>query len=229
MDHRIRIYNSVLAPFDSYEAEISGFAIEKATNKSVPILKFAAYEGPDNFIVSSVGVNTTNLYTYDPGTGPTKVVTDSRVVTVKATKSLVAKVFTICLLIVNAALALGSTYVTLVVITKRGEGVHDGVLLLPVTIILTIPALRGLYVGSPPFGIFLGRSQALRSEFVGGLKPLSDTFCFFPQMMIVALCSMVLLHFTTTPSAQDQRDPCDNGNKQSLWAKGGFKFVTGVV
>ena len=61
------------------------------------------------------------------------------------------------LLLINWALALGSTYVTVVVVVRRDK-VHDGVLLLPVTIILTIPTLRGLFVGSPPFGIYLGRS-----------------------------------------------------------------------
>ena len=165
MEHHIDFFDSGFAPFDSYEVGIIGFAIEKATNKSVPIISFAAGEGPDNFLVSSNEEPWTNIYTYDPGTGPTTVVADSRMVDVTVTRSLIAKVFTLCLLIVNVALALGSTYVTLVVFIKRGEGVHDGILLLPVTIILTIPALRALYVGSPQIGIFTGRSKALRSEF----------------------------------------------------------------
>ena len=163
VEHHIDFFDSGFAPFDSYYLEIIGFAIEKATNKSVPITNFVAGEGPDNFLVLSDDDPATNIYTYDPGTGPMTVVADSRIVDVRVTRSLIAKVFTLCLLIVNVALALGSTYVTLVVITRRGEGVHDGVLLLPVTIILTIPALRALYVGSPQLGIFTGRSQALRS------------------------------------------------------------------
>ena len=44
----------------------------------------------------------------------------------------------------------------------RREGVNDTVLLLPVTLVLVIPALRRLYPGSPPFGIYLGRSPAPR-------------------------------------------------------------------
>jgi len=31
-----------------------------------------------------------------------------------------------------------------------------GVALLPITVILSIPAIRNLYVGSPPLGIYLG-------------------------------------------------------------------------
>ena len=163
VEHHIQFFDSGFAPFDAYYFDVIGFVIEKATNKSVPILSFAAGEGPDNFHVSSHEHSTPSMYTYDPGTGPTTVEVDSHIVYVRTTRSLIAKVFTMCLLAINVALALGSTYVTFVVFIKRGEGVHDGVLLLPVTIILTIPALRSLYVGSPPLGIFFGRSQALRS------------------------------------------------------------------
>ena len=66
-----------------------------------------------------------------------------------------------CMLIINSALTLGPMYVTIIAVVRK-EKVHEGALLLPVTIVLTIPALRNLYVGSPPFGIFLGRSRALR-------------------------------------------------------------------
>ena len=46
--------------------------------------------------------------------------------------------------------------------------------------------------------------------------PLSDTFGFFLQMMIVAVCSMALLHFVATPSAQGKRASRDDGSTRSL-------------
>ena len=76
-------------------------------------------------------------------------------------RSLLVRAFTLCLLIINSALTIGSAYVTLLAVTRR-ERVNDAVFFFPVTVVLTIPALRGLYPGSPPFGIYLGRSLAPR-------------------------------------------------------------------
>ena len=160
VDHTMDIYAPALVPFDAYVLTALMFVIEKATNRSVPNIALAAGEGPDNFVVSSFQDETRSNYTYNPGTGPTTIEVDSNVVVMVVKRTQLAKAFTLCLLIVNLALAFGSTYVTFVAFTKKGK-VHEGVLLLPVTIILTIPALRGLYAGSPPFGIYLGKSQVL--------------------------------------------------------------------
>jgi len=68
----------------------------------------------------------------------------------------------------------------------------EGVLLLPVTIILTIPALRELYAGFA--SIWDNLLVSLRSNIsVQGPMSLSDTFGFFVQMMLVATCSMTIL------------------------------------
>ena len=153
-----------MVPFDTYTATALAFVIEKATNESVPIILFAACGGPNDFVFTSVETKTTSNYIYDSGMGPTTVEVDSSVIEISAKRSQLARAFTICLLLVNWALAIGSTYVTLVVVVRK-ERVHEGVLLLPVTLVLTIPTLRGLYVGSPPFGIYLGKSQSLRYQF----------------------------------------------------------------
>ena len=161
VDHIMDSTAPALDPFDTYSLTALMFVIEKATNKSVPIIALAAGEGPDNFVVSSYEDETRSNYTYDSGAGLTTVEVDSNVVVMIVKRSRLAKVFTLCLLVVNIALAFGSTYVTFIAFSRRGK-VHEGVLLLPVTIILTIPALRGLYAGSPAFGIYLGKSQVLR-------------------------------------------------------------------
>ena len=162
VDHNINYPAPEMAPFDAYSLNILGVVIEKATNKSVPIVKFAAGGGPDNFVISSSDTRMRSNYTYDSGTGSTTIEVNSKIIDITARRSQLARAFTMCMLIINSALTLGPIYVTLIAVVRK-EKVHEGALLLPVTIILTIPALRNLYVGSPPFGIFLGRSSDLSS------------------------------------------------------------------
>ena len=163
VDHTLEYTSRRTVPFDVYGYVASVFVIENATNKSVPILTFAAGDGPDDVVLSSVEHQTNNAWTYDPGTGPTTVVVESRVIQILMKRSQLAQAFTMCLLLINGALTAGSIYVTLLVIVKR-EGVNDGLLLLPITTVLTIPALRSLYVGSPQFGIYIGTCPALASQ-----------------------------------------------------------------
>ena len=156
MKHTIYYFSPETAPFDTYTVTASAFVIEKATNESVPIVLFAACEGSDGFYVSSGETQMKSTYTYDSGTGSTAVEVESNVIDIIAKRSRFSKAFTICLLLINWALSICSTYVTLVVVIKK-KRVDKEVLLLPVTLILTIPTLRGLYAGSPPFGIYIGK------------------------------------------------------------------------
>ena len=165
VDHTVDTFSPDMVPFDTYSISVVAFVIERATNNSVPIVTFAACEGSDNFFISSVGTSMISTRHYDPGTGPTTAEVYSSVAQITAIRSQLAQAFTMCLLFINWALALGSGYVTFVAVVAK-EKVNEGVLLLPVTIVLTIPTLRSLYVGSPPFGIYLGGSQVLRFWFV---------------------------------------------------------------
>ena len=157
-------YSVDMIPFDAYSLTVFAFVIEKATNSSTPVVAFIAPDAPDNFVISSTEEMAMNNYTYDSGTGPTVTEVQSSVVFIEVARSQFARAFTMCLLLINWAFTIGSIYVVLVVAIRDG-GKNDTVLLLPVTIILTIPALRELYIGSPPFGIFIGKSRALRSQF----------------------------------------------------------------
>ena len=165
-DHNVDYIVRDTIPFDAYTFTASVFVIEKATNKSVPIITFGAGGGPENVVLSSIEQRTNNAWTYDPGTGPTTVAVESRMIQILMKRTQLAQAFTVCLLLINGALTAGSVYVTLLVIVRK-EAVNDGLLLLPITTVLTIPALRGLYVGSPQFGIYLGMSPALGSQFKG--------------------------------------------------------------
>ena len=161
----------------------------------MPIVKFTIGDAPDNFVVASIEDRALWMspFIYDSGTGPTEISARSSVVNILLEKSQFAWALTICMFIINWALTIGSVYITLVVVFRK-EGKSDAILLLPITIILTIPTLRNLYVGSPPFGVLIGKSRALRSQTpVRVLTLLSDMFDFFLQMVIVAVCSMVLV------------------------------------
>ena len=91
--------------------------------------------------------------------------TGSRVLRVKARRSTLAQTFTIRVLIVNQALKIGSLYITLSMLVRR-ETASEVVLALPMTLIMTIPAIWFLFVGSPPFRILLGTlSNSFLSRF----------------------------------------------------------------
>ena len=93
-------------------------------------------------------------------TEPMTIGAESAVIDITVKRSQLAQALTVCLLLINSALTIGSACITLLVVTRK-EGVNSAVLVLPVTLILAIPALRALYVGSPPFGIYIGGSWVL--------------------------------------------------------------------
>lgn len=160
--HLVDYFNTNVAPFDTYSFSISAFVIEKATNEPVPIVILTAGEAPANFDVSSTEVETTNDYTYDSGTGPATINVHSKLVHIGAKRLRSMQILTMCLFLVNWTLTTASIYIVVLVVFGR-ERMNDAVLLLPVTIILTIPTLRSLYPGLPPFGIYIGKSRTLRS------------------------------------------------------------------
>ena len=209
VDHPLGNPTQARAPFDTYYLSATVFAIEKATNRSVPIIAFAAGEGPNNFVLTSFSYRSSSNYTYDNGTGPTTVEAESGVIYIQVRRSQLAKAFMLCLLLINFALTVGSVYVTVLVLTRKDQ-IHEGTLLFPVTVILTIPALRNLYPGEPPFGIYIGRSLG-HSDLDQALTPLLDTFGLFLLMMIVALCSTILLYVVAKSSKPVQRASRDDG------------------
>lgn len=62
----------------------------------------------------------------------------------------VVSAFVIMLLSVNWGLTLMTLYITVAAFASNGVTLGEGVLILPVTVILTIPALRSLFVDAPP-------------------------------------------------------------------------------
>ena len=133
-----------LAPFDDYTLNVEAFVIDTATNKSLPILKLSAADPTDNFYAY-------NQLDWDTENTFNRARVPSRHLKMHLKRNFLSKIFTLILLVVNWLLTVGCLRITLVSVVGHEE-LSEGVLLLPITVILTIPALRELYVGAPPFG-----------------------------------------------------------------------------
>jgi len=153
--------NQSFIPLDRYYFTTFAFVIESTTNKSIPITMFTVGDGvygPVDFTTASVEVETKNNFTYNTEDGPVTMEVQSRTVLATTRRSNNARAFTFSMFAINWILTLGSVIIVVVVFMRRGE-VNDGVAFLPITVILSIPTIRVLYVGSPPFGIFIGMHQ----------------------------------------------------------------------
>ncbi|KAF9777653.1 hypothetical protein BJ322DRAFT_568509 [Thelephora terrestris] len=168
------------APNDWYSFTVFTFVIERDTNISAPIYAPITYfglanSGAGDFSVKSEpdGVPSSSLFTPDVSPGP-GILVDSYTLYPTIRRSKRGKALTFFMFATNWMMALCSM-ITTSIIFDRGSEVKDGVALLPITVILVIPAIRNLYPGAPPFGIFL------------------DVVGFFPQMFIVAVCTVMVL------------------------------------
>jgi len=172
IEHRMDIYSGMIylpatnsrhlfdqqliAPFDDYMINAFAFVIDKATNKSVHITRLSTAGPLENFVTFARDVDTVNEFTYETGNGTTVTTqAESRALEIIVYRSILARAFTMCMLLVNWALTIGSIYITLAMLVRR-ERMSEAVLALPITVVITIPAIRGLFIGSPPFGILLG-------------------------------------------------------------------------
>ena len=155
VEHNIVHGAQYFAPNDWYSFSAFVFAIERATNQSVPILTFEiSAAGSGDFSTMSEVAPSKSQFTNSTGGG---VEVQSCTVYAGIGRSLPARALTYSMFTINWVLTLCSIVTTSITFNKRGE---IGVALLPITLILTIPAIRNLYVGAPPFGIFLGTCQS---------------------------------------------------------------------
>ena len=113
--------------------------------------------GAGDFSVASVPgrVPSSNQFTYDGKKGPTTVTVDSYTMYPVIQRSRRGKALIYFMFAINWILTLCSIITTSVIFNREGQ-VKYGVALLPITVILAVPAIRDLYPGSPPLGIYLG-------------------------------------------------------------------------
>ena len=170
-----------MAPLDTYVLNAFVFVIDIFTNRSVLIIRFAAADPLNNFVTHSIDSPTTSKFTYDAGEGPVAIEVESRALEFDIRRSVLSRAFTMCMWIVNWALTAGTVYITLVIFVNT-QKMSDAVLALPVTVILTVPAIRDLYVGAPPFGTLLGILSR------GYFLLIYDTDSFGRQMRLGSSC-----------------------------------------
>ena len=155
MEHRLGAGGQYITPLDRYLFQAFVFIVEKATNKSVPITTFACGDAePGDYTTTSETIQSTNSFTHEAEGGPITVEVESHTTFLEVKHTIRARALTFSMFAINWVLTLCSLAVTMIMANRRE--VKDGVALLPITIILSIPTIRGLYIGSPPFGIFFG-------------------------------------------------------------------------
>lgn len=161
MEHNIETSSLYLAPDDRHNFSVFVFAIERATNISVPItVDFYISDTGEFTTVAGITSDITVPYGFlhDAGDRPTTV--ESQVIDCWVARSVSARALTYSMFAINWMLVICSIITTSVTFNRQGGEGDVGISLLPVTIILTIPVIRGLYVGSPPFGIHLGTCKS---------------------------------------------------------------------
>ena len=148
----------LMIPFEHYDFHAFAFAIDPTTNSSAHIAVFGVFSTLADFVIRSHDAADTNKFTYDSGDGPVNMEVESRVLRAEIKRSAIAKALAVCLFLVNWALTIGSVYTTALVASGKLE-VTSMVTGLPFSALLAIPTVRSLCSGSPPLGVFIGKSH----------------------------------------------------------------------
>jgi hypothetical protein len=127
-------------PFDSYVLQTVFIAVDSTTNNSVPIIRLTPVDSGQSFAPVFDDFATQSLF--NQSTNVT-----SRSVELTLTRAIPVKALAILVVVLNWLLTWTVVFVT-VVAFLRTDKMSDGLLLLPITVILTLPSLRAL-IGSP--------------------------------------------------------------------------------
>ncbi|THG99209.1 hypothetical protein EW026_g3087 [Hermanssonia centrifuga] len=131
-------------PFDGYQLDTTFTAIDHETNQSLPILVLRAIDATDNFFPTLRYDSATEA---EDENGATIL---TRTMEFALARTGFAKTYVLSLFIVNWALTAVVAFIT--VSAGVGRPVQDSILVLPLSVIITIPALRALWDGAPAFG-----------------------------------------------------------------------------
>jgi hypothetical protein len=131
-------------PWDQSQLSTSFIAVNHDTNATLPILALAPADTAGGLLTT---YTTNHITSYFNGTAD--VQGQSVLFLLRRTPLVKAFSMTICL--VNWLLVGMTLFITVVAFLGK-KPLPDGLLLLPVTVILIVPALRALMVDSPTFG-----------------------------------------------------------------------------
>jgi hypothetical protein len=146
-------------PFDIYYLESGLLALHRDTNASVPILDIDPVDSVANFAVPQIQ-HTHGIDVLSPTDNATVVA--ARYFTIRVQRNLLTKFFVMMLSIVNRALT--GTVLYIIVAVDHGKAMNSPILVLPLGVVLTIPALRVLWLGAPGFSILLGMHLVLKLQ-----------------------------------------------------------------
>jgi hypothetical protein len=146
-------------PWDRYQLSTSFIVVDHDTNATLPILALAPADTAGGFSTTYSGHHTTSYFN-----GTIDVQGQSVLFLLRRTPLVKAFSMTICL--VNWSLVMMILFITVVAFLRKNP-MPEGLLLVPVTVILTVPSLRALMVDSPTFGELTAEyCAALRVNFL---------------------------------------------------------------
>lgn len=134
-----------MIPFDRYSLRAFAAAIDPATNLSVYIARFVIATPLGSFEILSRDTDTSEPTPY--------LVLRSLSAVIK--RSTISQMFTLSLALFNWLLTIGMIYTTALVIFGKIEA-SSTVAFMPFSMMLTIPAVRGLYVDLPSLAASFG-------------------------------------------------------------------------
>ena len=196
-------------PFETYRLVTTFVAFNAATNTPLPIVGLTFSDSVDNF---QPEVEESETQTHVNNT-----LVNSRTSHLTIQRAISTQVFVIFILLTNwtlTALVVYITYLALRSNLKLGDGI-DGMVLLPVMLILALPKLRQFFVDAPPIGelsifIFLllnttttdtGRMQGILigmlyfspSRLNHLISIILDALGLVLQMLLVVICCFIIL------------------------------------
>jgi len=160
-------------PFEGYSLTATFMAVSTANNTPLPILSLALSDIVDDF---QPHWNETKTQSFINNT-----FMDSRTTTIQLERTYGTKVYVMLLVAMNWLLTIAVVYIAAIALFTPDSKIGDGVALLPMTIILTLPHLRQLFPDAPAFGLFL------------------DALGLVLQMSLVSICAISLLCFSIKP------------------------------
>lgn len=133
-------------PFDTYFLDTSFIAFDSNTNQSYDILSLSPIDSTNSFYtdIQQQWATTINM---------TSVAVGGRYMKTMFRRTMLTQFFIMAMFLVNWGLTLVVLYIS--VAASDGRKVNESILVLPLSVILTIPALRALWVGAPAFGMSL--------------------------------------------------------------------------
>ena len=135
-------------PFEFYFVMTTFVAFNTATNTTVPIIRLA-FSNPVNNFQTQIAESSTN-------TNVNNTVVNSRTTKLILSRTVSAQIFVVLIFITNWVLTAVLVYVTSLSLWSNAK-LGEGIVILPVTIILTLPQLRQFFVDAPPIGELTSR------------------------------------------------------------------------